>query len=81
MNIAIIGIRGVPVIYSAFETFAQVLGTELKKRRHAVFVYCRSGHVAKDAKIYKGINLITLPHMKGKHFSTFSHSLFSTIVF
>lgn len=79
MKIAIIGIRGIPVTYSAFETCAEVLSTELVKRGHQVFVYCRSGCIPKSMKVYKGVALITLPHREKKNFTTIIHSFISTL--
>ncbi|RIK81935.1 hypothetical protein DCC62_01035, partial [candidate division KSB1 bacterium] len=34
MNIAIMGIRGIPANYGGFETFAEHLATRLVKRGH-----------------------------------------------
>jgi len=78
MKIAIIGIRGIPVAYSTFETFAETLSTEMVKRGHTVSVYCRSSYI-KDKKPYYGVDRISLPSIETKHLSTFSHSFLSTI--
>lgn len=79
MKIAIIGIRGIPVMYSAFETFGQVLSEELVKKNYSVSVYCRNKYVSKDLKFYKGATLVRLPSVERKNFSTITHSLLSTL--
>lgn len=78
MKIAIIGIRGIPVSYSTFETFAETLSMQMIKRGHSVSVYCRSAYV-KDRNPYFGIDRIILPSIDTKHLSTFSHSFLSTV--
>lgn len=79
MKIAIIGIRGIPIIYSGFETFTEVLTIELAKLGHQTSVYCRSKYIPIDKKNYKGVKLISLPSIEKKNFGTFSHSFISTI--
>lgn len=79
MKIAVTGIRGVPVSYSTFETFAEVLGAELVNREHSVSIYCRSKYVESDKKKYRGIIQVILPSIETKHLSTFTHTLLSTV--
>lgn len=79
MKIGFIGIRGIPVIYSAFETFVQVLSIALVKKGHQAVVYCRKAHIVKEEKKYYGVELVILPHMKGKNVSTLTHSFLSTV--
>jgi len=79
MKITIIGIRGIPVTYSAFETFAEVLAIELVKLNHKVSVYNRNKYVSANRKRYKGVTLINLPSIEKTNFSTLSHSLLSTL--
>lgn len=78
MKIAIIGIRGIPVVYSGFETFSQELSTRLVKKGHQVTVYCRSAYV-KNRKSYKGVKLHILPAIRRKNWETFSHSFLSVL--
>ena len=79
MKIAFIGIRGIPVIYSGFESFSESLSINLVKKGYDISVYCRSSYVDSKIKIYKGVNLITLPTFKSKNFETFIHSFLSTV--
>ena len=78
MKIAFIGIRGIPVIYSGFESFAENLAVSLVEKKHQVFVYCRKQYVGRNSN-YRKINLITTPSIKNKNFESISHSLFSSL--
>lgn len=78
MKIAIIGVRGIPVIYSGFETLAEKLSLGLVERGHKVTVYGRHG-LAPKAKRYRGIRLVNLPAPRSKNWETFVHSFLSTI--
>ncbi|MCL4364051.1 DUF1972 domain-containing protein [Patescibacteria group bacterium] len=78
MKIAIIGIRGIPVIYSGYETFAGYLAEHLAENNQ-VYAYCRSPYIDGKRRSYKKIHLITIPTIKSKNFETFIHSLLSTI--
>lgn len=78
-SIAIIGIRGIPVVYSGFETFAEELSVRLVKRRYKVRVYCRK-HIADGKRdSYKGVELVYLPSIMTKSLDTISHSIVATI--
>lgn len=79
MKIALIGIRGIPVVYSGYETFSEIIATELVKKGHAVTVYCRGAYVNPSKKWHKGVRLITLPTFVSKNFDTIIHSFLSTI--
>ncbi len=79
MNIAFIGIRGIPVVYSGYETFSEICASELVKRGHTVTVYCRSAYVNPKKKSHKGVRLIVFPTIRSKNFDTIFHSFISTI--
>lgn len=79
MNIAFIGIRGIPVVYSGYETFSEICASELVKRGHTVTVYCRNAYVNPKKKSHKGVRLIVLPTIRSKNFDTIFHSFISTI--
>ncbi len=79
MKISIIGIRGIPVIYSGFESFAENLATSLVKKNFRVYVYCRLPYVNVKRKQYKKVNLISLPTIRSKNLESFIHSFLSTI--
>lgn len=73
------GTRGIPANYGGFETFAEQLGVRLVERGHEVTVYCRSHHVPKDLKEYRGVKLKVLPTIKHKYLDTVVHTFFSAL--
>lgn len=79
MNIAIMGIRGIPANYGGFETFAEQLSTRLVQRGHQVTVYGRSHYVAIPDGVYKGVKLIVLPTIQHKYFDTVVHTFLSAL--
>lgn len=79
MKIAILGTRGIPVIYSGFETFAQELSQGLVSKGHDLTVYCRKGYVNENKKTFKKVNLVVLPAPRSKNWETFFHSFTSTL--
>lgn len=79
MKLAIIGIRGIPVTYSAFETFAQALAIDLVNKQHTVTVYCRRKYISKNKKKYMGVRLVSLKNIEKKNLGTLTHSFLSSI--
>ncbi|MEO8286616.1 MAG: glycosyltransferase [Chloroflexota bacterium] len=75
MNIAMLGVRGVPTVHGGFETCAEQLGVRLVERGHKVTVYCRPHFVDKNLKQYQGMRLVTLPTVKNKYLDTLVHTL------
>jgi len=57
MKIAIVGTRGIPNHYGAFEQFADILSQGLVGKGYQVTVYCSANHPHKDS-IYNGVTLI-----------------------
>lgn len=79
MHIAVIGVRGVPDLYSGFETAVTEISTRLVERGHEVTVYCRKGYGEESEPEYKGVKKIYLPRINTKQLDTLSHSLFSLV--
>jgi glycosyltransferase involved in cell wall biosynthesis len=77
MNIAIMGIRGIPANYGGFETFTEELSTRLVQRGHRVTVYCRSNIISYDGEFYRGVRLIVLPTISHKYLDTVAHTFLS----
>jgi glycosyltransferase involved in cell wall biosynthesis len=77
MNIAILGIRGIPANYGGFETFAQELATRLAARGHTVTVYCRPHYVPADLQTFEGVRLVHLPTIRHKYLDTVVHTMLS----
>lgn len=79
MNIAIIGSRGYPYVYSGYETFVKELSERLVKKNIKVTVYCHKGLFIDRPKKLNGINLKYIPTIETKSLSQLIHSFFSFI--
>src|ERR1041384_1304010 len=79
LRIGMLGTRGVPASYSGFETCAEELGARLAARGHEVTVYCRVPHTSYPGATYRGMRLVKLPTIRGKHLDTIVHTLLSSI--
>lgn len=79
MRIAIVGTRGIPANYSGFETCVQETATRFAGAGHGVRVYCRKGRVGDDTTKLNGIELTTLPYVRGKFSETFTHTFASVL--
>jgi len=77
LKIAIAGIRGLPSTYSGYETFIGELAPRLVQRGHEVTVYCRSALFHEKQAQCQGMNMVYLPSIEHKMFSTLSHSMFA----
>jgi glycosyltransferase involved in cell wall biosynthesis len=80
VKIALVGTRGVPACYSGFETAVENVGSRLAARGHDVTVYCREHIVGRRPEgTYRGMRLVYLPTVAGKHADTPVHTLLSTL--
>lgn len=79
MRIAMIGIKAIPARFGGFETAVDELSRGLVKLGHEVVVYNRAGMSAYPGRVYDGVELVTLPTVKSKNFSTIVHALLSTL--
>lgn len=75
MHIAVAGCRGVPGLYSGFETAAAEIGVRLVERGHEVTVYCRHGYGDPSEPFYRGIRKLYLPQLNLRVAETVSHTL------
>jgi glycosyltransferase involved in cell wall biosynthesis len=78
-RIAFIGIRGIPLVYSGFETCAEQITPRLVQKGWDVTVYCRRHSYQSSRRSYKGVSLVILPSLNVKGLDTFTHSLFATL--
>lgn len=76
MNVAFLGIRGLPARYSGFETAAEEVGRRLVDRGHSVTVYCRGRATAAE---YLGMRLVHLPTLRLKVTDTLAHTALSML--
>ena len=73
-NIAIIGSRGYPVVYSGFETLVKELAEGLINQGFDVTVYCHSHFFEDKPQNVNGVNLVYLKTSKRKNFAQLVHS-------
>lgn len=85
MNIAVLGIKGIPATYSGPEVHVEQLASRLVQRGHKVTVYCRKYYIEGKVltglcnSLYRGIRLKTLPTVRTKHLDAISHTLISSL--
>jgi len=79
MNIAIIGSRGYPYVYSGYETFVKELAERLVQRGINVTVYCHKNLFDSYPDTVNGINLKYIPTIERKTLSQFLHSFQSIL--
>ena len=79
LNIAIIGSRGYPYVYSGYETLVKELSERLVKKGHNVRVYCHKSLFKERPKNINGIDLIYTPSIETKFLSQIINSFFSFI--
>lgn len=79
MNIAIIGSRGYPYVYSGYETFVKELGERLVAKGMRVTVYCHRNLFKVRPREVNGLRLVYIPTIEKKTLSQFIHSLQSIL--
>ena len=79
MNIAIIGSRGYPFVYSGYETFVAELAPRLVERGHQVTVYCHRVLFEVQPKLVNGVRLRYIPSVNLKKMSQLTNSFLSTL--
>ena len=77
MKIAVIGSRGIPVVYSGIERSLEEICPRLVSLGHEVTVYCRQYFKRLPAS-YQGAQLRKLPSINTKHLDTLTHVCLST---
>jgi len=79
VKISVLGIRGLPSTYSGLETIMSELAPRWVKKGHKVTVYCRKSLFNEQTSEWQGVQLVYLPSIENKFFSTLSHSFFATL--
>ena len=78
-QIAIIGSRGYPYVYSGYETFVKELAERLVNSGIDVTVYCHRNLFLEKPKKLNNISLVYIPTIEKKSLSQFIHSFLSII--
>ncbi|MBU1130836.1 glycosyltransferase family 4 protein [Patescibacteria group bacterium] len=79
MKIAYLGQKGIPMKYGGVEKHVELLAAAMVKNGHEVYVYARPYYTPKYLKVFKGVNIISLPSLKTKHLDAISHTLMATV--
>lgn len=78
LSVGIIGIRGIHVSYSGFETLATELSSYLAHNGFRVIVYNRASWKQEPHETINNIHEYHIPTTKSKYGESFLHSLFAT---
>lgn len=79
MHIAMIGQKGVPSRYGGIETHVAELATRLVRAGFGVTAYNRSWYSTLESDRFNGMNVVTLPSLRTKHFDAITHTLLATL--
>jgi glycosyltransferase involved in cell wall biosynthesis len=79
LRVALIGSRGIPNRYGGYETLMEELSVRLAAAGFAVTVYCRSHSTPRRLRRWRGVELVVLPTLAGKHFDTPVHTFLSCL--
>ena len=74
MNIAMIGLKGIPATYGGVERHVEELAAQLVGRGHHVTAYCRSHYTPRHQAEHRGIRLKVLTGINTKHLDAISHT-------
>ncbi len=78
MNIAFIGLRGIPAQYGGIESFVEEVAVRLSAKGHKVTVYSRHRYASSDER-FKSISIIWVPSIKFRLLESFVHSFASVV--
>lgn len=79
MNIAIIGLKGIPARAGGVERHVEEVAVRMAGQGHAVTVYVRNNYTDKNLQAYRGVRLVHLPSIGTKHLDAISHTLFAAL--
>lgn len=73
-RVAVLGLRGVPATWGGVERQCEELYARLAAAGFAVTIYCRTAYVREPREHYRGLRLVRLPTLPGKHLEAFVHT-------
>lgn len=79
MRIVFIGQKGIPATYGGVEKHVEDLATRLVANGHEVLVYTRKKYTSDKIKIYKGVELVSIPNIATKHLDAISHTFMACL--
>jgi len=79
MKVAILGTRGIPSVYSGYETFVKEISERFVSKGIVVTVYCHKNLFNSYPSNVNGVNLIYINTVEKKSFSQLVHSFQSML--
>jgi glycosyltransferase involved in cell wall biosynthesis len=79
MKIVFIGQKGIPAKFGGVEKHVSDLAVKLVKLGHQVTVYTRSNYTDPNLTEYRGVKLISLPHIATKNLDAISHTFMACL--
>jgi len=81
MKICVLGLRGIPAVVGGVETHCEQLYPRLQIRRSSdsFTIIGRRSYCEGHAFKFNGVEVIALPHMKGKHLEALSNSIIALL--
>ena len=78
-RVAVLGLRGVPATWGGVERQCEELYTRLAAAGFPITIYCRASYVPRGLTTYRGLRLVRLPALAGKHTEAFFHTLLACL--
>lgn len=78
LNIAMVGMRGIPALYGGVEKHVEELAVRLVKKGHNVTVFCRSFYT-KRTREFRGVKIVRLPTINQKHLEMIFHTFLASL--
>jgi glycosyltransferase involved in cell wall biosynthesis len=79
MKIFFIGQKGIPTVTGGVERHVEELAVRLAELGHEIYAYTRHNYSDRKLKVYKGVNLISLPSIPTKHLDAISHTFLAIL--
>jgi glycosyltransferase involved in cell wall biosynthesis len=79
LNIAMLGLKGLPATWGGVERHVEELGSRLADRGHQVTVFCRTNYADVQVARYRGMRLVHLPTVDQKHLDAIVHSVNASV--
>jgi glycosyltransferase involved in cell wall biosynthesis len=77
--VAVLGLRGVPATWGGVERQCEELYSRLAAAGFPITVYCRTSYVRENLRHYRGLRLVRLPTLPGKHLEAFVHTFLACL--
>jgi glycosyltransferase involved in cell wall biosynthesis len=79
VNIAVIGLKGIPARAGGVERHVEEVAVRMADRGHAVTVYVRNNYTDRHLRSCRGVRLVHLPSIGTKHLDAISHTLLAAL--